>query len=94
MSDTCDGDTEWGLVERFHIDDGELAGISPEEAFVMGVQFMDFRNLLLKTDYEFTMMVVPQNVNRILKMCWNNKRHASQSPSTVEGWVEIRVEKK
>jgi hypothetical protein len=40
---------DWNLVVSFEIDNGELAGLSPEDAFVLGVEFELFHEDLTKT---------------------------------------------
>jgi hypothetical protein len=86
----CDTES-WGLVERFFIDDGELDGMSPSQAFVLGVEWEMVRHELLHTDTAFERLVQRANVERVLKMCWGHKRKASTKDTEIAEWVTILV---
>ena len=85
------GSQEFQLVERFHIDNGELYNIAPERVFVLGVQFQMFREELLSNHEEFGTYIYTENVDRIMKMCWNHKRVVTNELVEANGWTKLLV---
>lgn len=57
-------DKEFGLIERFFIDDGELEGLTPQECFVLGYEMAEVSALADK-DEGFQKMVHAQNNQRL-----------------------------
>lgn len=81
-----DDSDAFDLVESFDIDDGSLANMSVEQAFVLGVEWAGIRSLLSRptcvddtgirvTIHSFEEVVHTFNVKRLMKM---GQRH---------GWV-------
>lgn len=83
----------YGLVDSFYIDNGELAGVTAEQAFVLGCEFAMTRQLVLDDAGEITVAVNPRNADRLIKMCWNNGRVAETEP-LADGWVTLKVHPK
>ncbi len=84
---------EFKLLDRFYIDDGELGDATPELAFVLGVQYHQFREQLLKGG-AFISTILKENADRLIKLCWANKRKAVIEPCGDEfpSYVFIAVE--
>ena len=82
--------TEFDLVERFHTDDGELVGITSEEAFCLGVEWEMFRSELNRNPDAFVRVVLANNVDRITKMVAGHRRSV-QSNEALPGWHNIEV---
>jgi hypothetical protein len=83
-------ETSFDLVNRFHIDDGELNGLTPEDAFVLGVEWEMVRQELLHEKGEFSRPVHVRNLDRLLKLAWNLKRRVDHEIMTDE-WVHFHV---
>lgn len=81
---------EFGLVEPFDIDDGSLKGVSAEYAFALGVEWEMFRQKLLG-DKPFTMLCLPQNAARFVKVAERHKRFVEDRPNVTPGWSEVFV---
>ena len=68
-----DDEVQFGLVAPFHIDDGELDGLSPQMCFVLGCEFQLVRScmtsaLVIKEGGPFTEVVHLQNRERLTKL--------------------------
>jgi hypothetical protein len=83
-------ETNSGLIDPFEIDDGTLSGLSPEQAFILGVEWQMFRQRL-KTGIPFTTFCLPANSNRLVKMAERHKRFVEDRPNIAPGWSEIYV---
>lgn len=71
--------TDWGLVEPFDIDHGELDGLTPQMGFVLGVEWQQFRQALLTNPEPFLQAVHTANEARLLSLC---QRHGRPAKST------------
>jgi hypothetical protein len=78
------------LVEPFDMDDVSLNGISPQFAFILGVEWQVFRQRL-KSGQPFTTLCLPQNANRLVKMAEHHRRFVEDRPNVFAGWTEIFV---
>ena len=78
------------LLEPFQIDDGELSGITAEEAFVLGVEWQQFRAKLAERSDSFEEMVHARNAVRIAGMVSRTGR-AVRVRSDNAGWAKIAV---
>jgi hypothetical protein len=58
----------YGLVEPFDIDRGELDGLTPQECFTLGVEWEMFR-ARLESGEAFVTQVHTANAQRLLAMC-------------------------
>jgi len=80
----------YDLVEPFDMDDATLVDISPQLAFVLGVEFQVFREKL-KSGRPFTTLWLPQNTARLVKMAEHHERFFEDRPNIFAGWTEIFV---
>lgn len=78
------------LVDAFWIDNHELANLSQEACFVLGVEWANFRADLLATKDDFSSAVNADNANRLVKLCEHHNRRATVS-NLSPGWVTITV---
>jgi len=78
------------LVEPFDMDDATLADISPQLAFILGVEYQTFREKL-KSGRPFTTLCLPQNAARLVKMAEHHERFVEDRPNIFAGWTEIFV---
>lgn len=85
-----DEKTEFGLVEPFEIDNGELSGIAPEYAFSLGVEWAMFRAKLLSGG-RFTMLCLPENRERFVRMAERHRRFVEDRPTACVDWFQIWV---
>lgn len=83
-------DAEWGLVEPFDTDNGELDGVPPAECFALGVEFEMFRQKL-KTGLVFKEHCLANNAERLVRMVERHNRFVEHSPAETEGWALIHV---
>lgn len=67
------------LLDPFHIDNGELGHMTPEEAFTLGVEWATLR-LLLDSDPDATLSIElhTKNADRISKLCATRGREVSE----------------
>jgi hypothetical protein len=84
------GEGQFRLADLFFIDDGELDGLSNAKCFLLGAEWFAFRSVLLTTEEAFEQLITSDNVERILKLCWNHHRPATHTPET-DGWHTIHV---
>lgn len=84
---------EFGLAEPFDIDDGELDGLTPQQCFVLGVEWATFRHAMQSGD-EIGMMIHAENCQRIKAMTERHGRRftAQFHDDAGESWVSIHVE--
>jgi hypothetical protein len=68
---------DYGLVEPFGIDNGELSGLSRQECFTLGVEWQMFREKLDAEPGAFSEQVHMANVARLSAMCRRRKREVS-----------------
>ena len=80
---------EFGLVEPFEIDRGELDGLSRQECFAMGVEWQMFRQKLA-TDQPFADVVLSNNAARLEKLAERAGRFVETRPAS-QGWTRITV---
>ena len=81
---------EFGLIEPFDTDDGSLKDITPEYAFVLGVEWQLFRQRL-DSEKPFTTFCLPQNATRFVKLAERRKRFVEDRPNIAPGWTQIYV---
>lgn len=75
---------EWKPLHSFHIDNGELDGMSAEEAFCLGVEWQMFRERL-KVGEPFEEMYHTANAARLVKLAEECGRFVESRPPT-EGY--------
>lgn len=81
---------EFGLVEPFDIDNGELDGIAPGECFCLGIEFAMFRQRI-QSGQVFTELVLANNAARICAMAERHGRFNEWRPSETAGWATVTV---
>ena len=84
------GKGSFELVEPFDMDDVSLSGLSPQFAFILGVEWQVFRQRL-KSGQPFTTLCLPQNAARLVKMAEHHRRFVEDRPRVFAGWTEIFV---
>ncbi len=84
------GKGNYELVEPFDMDDATLADLSPQLAFILGVEYQIFRERL-KSGHPFTTLCLPQNAARLVKMAEHHERFVEDRPRVFAGWTEIFV---
>jgi len=77
-------------VETFDMDDVSLVDLSPQLAFILGVEWQTFREKL-KSGRPFTTLCLPQNTARLVKMAEHHDRFVEDRPNVFVGWTEIFV---
>ena len=77
-------------AEPFDIDDGSLAGLSPEYAFALGVEWEMFR-AQLSTGCPFVTLCLPENRTRFVRMAESRRRFVEDRQTACADWVEIWV---
>jgi hypothetical protein len=65
--------------------------ITPGYAFVMGVEWQNFRQRLLTTEKPFKTMCLPENAIRFVKLAERHNRFVEDRPIKGVGWTEIWV---
>jgi hypothetical protein len=80
---------EFSLAEPLDIDDGSLEGLSPQECFLLGVEWQKFRTRL-SSGKPFTDRALASNADRITKLAERSQRFVEARPAT-NGWVSITV---
>jgi hypothetical protein len=83
-------ENDFDLIEPFDVDDGSLAGVSPENAFALGVEWQMFRERL-KSGQPFTTLCTSANTSRLVKMAERQGRFVEDRPTPWAGWREIWV---
>lgn len=83
---------EYKLCEPFDIDDGQLAGMDPVKAFVLGVEWQMVSSLL-ELDCKISRPVHVENSERIKRMCIRRNRRFDIQPNG-EGWLWLEVKGK
>lgn len=82
--------TDWGLTDPFDIDDGSLDGLTPEQAFVFGVEWgMLFQSLDEEESRLVFVNIHTENAERLVRLC----RRKGREPMVIDrggGWTEIR----
>jgi hypothetical protein len=92
MSEENDEDSqqEYGLVEPFDIDNGELDGVRPQQAFVLGYEICQLHNLLDGGPSPISRPVHAENESRIKRLCIRRRRKCRLAPNGPEWlWLEI-----
>jgi hypothetical protein len=82
-------DADYGLVEPFDIDNGELAGLRPQDCFVLGVEWQ-MVHTILATGKPASMPLHAKNASRIKRMCIRRDR-AFKVVSNGDEWVWLYV---
>lgn len=77
-------------AEPFEIDDGSLAGLSPEYAFSLGVDWAMFREQL-STGRPFVAFCLPENRTRLVRMAERHRRFVEDRRTASADWCEIWV---
>lgn len=85
MSNTAD----WGMVESFHIDNGELDGLSLHQAFVLGVEWQMVYEKL-QSGKGFRQAIRAENEQRICALLERNGREFACICSH-DDWRDLRV---
>jgi hypothetical protein len=83
-------DENFQLVEPFEIDNGSLAGLSPEYIFTMGVEWAMFRQKLSEGT-PFTVLCLPENSERLIRMAERKNRFVEDRQTGCAGWTEVWV---
>ena len=78
------------LVEPFDIDGNELSGQSLETAFVLGVEWQQFRDALQREVSDFSRTVHRINAERLSRMCARRNRRFRVNHLDLH-WTEISV---
>lgn len=79
------------LVADFHIDDNELEGITPEEAFVLGAEFCHVYEQL-RWGLPFSQLIHTRNTGRVCDLCDEYQRE--HTLSYIDGnprWFQLEV---
>ena len=85
---------EWGCLEPFDIDDGELDGKTPQRCFVLGYELAMVKCRLEHNAESFTQLIHADNRDRIEKACEKSEREYKffwPSDDRSEEWVELAV---
>jgi hypothetical protein len=80
---------KYELIEPFEADDDSLAGLTPEQCFVLGVEWAMFRSKLLERT-PFKEVVIADNAVRLASMAERHNRFVEVKPIG-EGWAELDV---
>jgi hypothetical protein len=78
------------LIEPFDIDDGSLEGISPKEAFALGVEWLMFRRRL-QSGQPFKIWCLSNNAARLVKLAERHNRFVEDRQTGCDGWSEVWV---
>lgn len=79
----------FGLVQKFYIDNGELAGLSPQQIFVLGWEFCNIQRLL-DSGNSFELMFHSDNEMRVRKMV--EGRGVTFSIAVHDDWPVLSVQ--
>lgn len=88
-------DREFGLIESFNIDNGELDGLTPQEVFVLGYQLASISVKAELHDGPFHAVFNAANWDRIEVAMSKRDRHFNlvRMPGDLsENWCEIFVD--
>ncbi len=85
-----DEKANFGLIEPFEVDNGELNGITPEYAFALGVEWAMFRTQL-SIGKPFTFLCLPENRTRFVRMAERHRRFVEDRPTACVDWFQIWV---
>lgn len=89
---TDDSQREYRCVEPFDIDDGELDGLSPALAFVLGCEWWQVKEML-ETGAAFGKPIHNENANRIKRMCIRRDRRFKMRDNGPEWkWIDVEVQ--
>ena len=90
-------DGDFGLIERFLIDDGQLDGMSPQECFVLGYEMSIVSRLAREAPEGFEVTAHAANQERITLLLEQNERQHTWTWPTddiSESWIYLKVEPK
>lgn len=86
---------KFGLIQSFEIDDGQLDGITPEKAFVLGIEWQTIY-AAAKRRKPATLICRSENKNRIQSMLDKlNRPHRwiwSSADDPSESWLTLVLE--
>jgi hypothetical protein len=85
-----ESENHFDTIDSFEADLGSLNGITAECAFAMGVEWQMFREQL-KSGKPFTVLCLPANATRLVKMAERHRRFVEDRPNVFAGWTEIFV---
>ena len=82
--------TDYDLIEPFDTDDGSLNGITPKEAFALGVEWLMFRRWLA-SGQPFKTLCLSNNAARLVRLAERHNRFVEDRQTGCDGWTEIWV---
>lgn len=90
MSETS---KEYGLIQSFEIDDGSLDGVSPVEAFVLGVEWQEFYAIANGSIPAPTVskLIHSLNTDRVVAMLKKHGWSCRLLSTPYGGWNEILI---
>lgn len=78
------------LMDPFNIDSGELVGLTPQQAFTLGVEWQLLRTEAAAKEAPFTAIIHRENVARCLAMLRCQQRAAKWRQ--IDGvWAELSI---
>lgn len=83
-----------GLIESFHIDDGELDGLTPQECFVLGYELASICAEAEHSDGELSKLIHAENLERIKAALRKRGREFSfefMAEDQSEMWVQLTI---
>lgn len=80
------------LAEDFWIDDGQLDGLTPQQCFVLGVEYETIARLLRKPRKQFFKVIHSTNERRLLRLAEKLGRKVT-SRWLNDDWCELRRDK-
>jgi len=81
---------EWEMLDSFDIDNGELAGLTLVQAFVLGAEYMDIRTKAMAGD-PFEAYIQAQNAQRISLMLNRHDMICEYVYDADIGWTHLRA---
>lgn len=87
-------DGEFGLVESFGVDDGELDGKTPQECFVLGYEMAQVCHEVDSDPEEINKTVHADNIDRITAAMKKREREFQfmwPSDDVAESWVYLKI---
>lgn len=87
-------DAEFGLVESFGIDDGQLEGLRPQECFVLGYELADISRRVDESNKGFSCLFHAENRQRISNaLIKRNRRFKMEwmESDASESWMMLTV---
>ena len=78
------------LRHSFHVDRGELDGLSPQEIFTLGVEWEMVRERCARESEPFQQLIHADNQSRLVQLVGSLGRTAKVWPA-MDGWLELQV---